>query len=57
MNSIPESHLDLFDMPTVWHVATIGPDGEPHVSPVWADFDGTHIRFPHKSGRQKEQEI
>ena len=53
MNSIPESHLDLFDIPTVWHVATIGPDGEPHVSPVWADFDGTHVRFPHKSGRQK----
>ena len=39
MNSIPESHLDLFDMPNVWHVATIGPDGDPHVSPVWADFD------------------
>ena len=34
-------------------MATIGPDGEPHVSPVWADFDGTHIRFPHKVGRQK----
>ena len=53
MSFIPESHLDLFDLPAVWHVATIGPNGEPHVSPVWADFDGTYIRFPHKLGRQK----
>ena len=57
MSFIPESHLDLFDLPAVWHVATIGPNGEPHVSPVWADFDGTYIRFPHKLGRQKWHSI
>jgi PPOX class probable F420-dependent enzyme len=53
MSVIPDSHRDLFDLPAVWHVATIGPDGAPHVSPVWADFDGTHVRFPHAVGRQK----
>ena len=53
MSPIPESHRDLFDLPVVWQVATAGPNGEPHVSPVWADFDGTFIRFPHKVGRQK----
>lgn len=53
MSVIPDSHRDLFDLPAVWHVATVGPDGEPHVSPVWADFDGTHVRFPHAEGRQK----
>ena len=53
MSIIPQSHPDLFDLPAVWHVATIGPDGEPHVSPVWADYDGSHIRFPHAEGRQK----
>ena len=53
MSIIPTSHSDLFDLPAVWHVATIGPSGEPHVSPVWANFDGTHIRFPHLEGRQK----
>ena len=29
MDIIPTSHRDLFDLPAVWHVATIGPDGEP----------------------------
>ena len=53
MRIIPESHQYLFDLPAVWHVATIGPSGEPHSSPVWADFDGTHVRFPHAEGRQK----
>ncbi len=50
---IPASHVDLLGMPTVWHVATIGPDGAPHVSPVWATCDGTYVRFPHAEGRQK----
>jgi len=50
---IPASHADLFDMPAIWHVATIGPHGEPQVSPVWATFDGAHVRFPHAEGRQK----
>ena len=53
MDIIPVSHLDLFDLRAVWHIATIGPHGEPHVSPVWATFDGTHVRFPHAEGRQK----
>ena len=53
MTVIPESHRDLFDLPAVWRVATTGPSGEPHSSPVWAGFDGTHVRFPHAEGRQK----
>lgn len=53
MSPIPETHKDLFDLPIVWHVATVGPNGAPHVSPVWADFDGTFVRFPHQAGRQK----
>ena len=57
MSVIPESHRDLFDLPAVWHVATIGPGGAPHSSPVWAGFDGTHVRFPHAEGRQKWQNL
>lgn len=57
MDVIPASHRDLFDLPAIWHVATIGPNGAPHVSPVWATFDGTYIRFPHLEGRQKWQNL
>ncbi|MEE2696900.1 MAG: pyridoxamine 5'-phosphate oxidase family protein [Actinomycetota bacterium] len=53
MSIVPESHRDLFDLPAVWHVATIGPGGEPHSSPVWAGVDGTPVRFPHAEGRPK----
>lgn len=52
---IPDSHLDLvsWDTKSFAHVATIGPDGEPHSSPVWFEWDGTHIKFSLTTGRQK----
>jgi hypothetical protein len=31
---IPASHADLLESPALAHVATIGPSGEPQVSPV-----------------------
>ena len=37
--AIPASHLDLLERPIIWHVATVGPDGEPQSSPVWAGVD------------------
>lgn len=40
---IPEDALDLFEKPALAHLATIMPDGTPHVTPVWVDYDGTHI--------------
>jgi len=54
-DSIPDSHSDLLDWDsrTLAFIATIGPDGEPHNSPVWFDWDGTHIRFSLTTGRQK----
>jgi len=36
---IPASHVDLLERAIIWHVATIGPDGEPQSSPVWAGID------------------
>lgn len=37
--SIPASHVDLLERAIIWHVATIGPKGEPQSSPVWASID------------------
>jgi PPOX class probable F420-dependent enzyme len=34
-------------------VATIRPDGTPHVTPVWLDYDGERILFNTATGRAK----
>ena len=39
------------------HLATVGPDGEPHSSPMWFLWDGERIKFTHTTNRQKYQNI
>lgn len=53
MAIVPSSHSDLLTKPVFWHIATIGPDGSVQSSPVWAEWDGTHMRFSLTRGRQK----
>jgi PPOX class probable F420-dependent enzyme len=53
MASIPDQYRDLLDRPILVALATIQPDGQPQVHPVWADFDGTHIRLNTGEGRRK----
>lgn len=57
MSAVPESHADLLDALTVAHVATIGPDGEPQVNPVWFEWDGTHVCISQTTGRQKYRNL
>lgn len=42
LEPVPEEHLDLFDKPSIATFASILPDGQPHVTPVWVDYDGEH---------------
>lgn len=44
MAEIPPDDRDLFDRPTFAHVATLTPQGAPHVTPVWIDYDGDRNR-------------
>ena len=37
------------------NLALVLRDGTPHVSPVWFDFDGTHLIFNTARGRVKER--
>ena len=39
MAAIPSEYHDLFERSTIAHVATILPNGFPHVTPVWIDYD------------------
>lgn len=57
MAAIPEQYRDLFQKKTFAHLATIGADGAPQVTPVWCDFDGTHVRFNTAKGRVKDRNL
>jgi PPOX class probable F420-dependent enzyme len=57
MAGIPEQYRDLFEKRAFASVATVGPDGAPHVTPVWVDRDGASVRFNTARGRLKEQHL
>jgi PPOX class probable F420-dependent enzyme len=54
---IPEDALDLLEKPALANLATVMPDGTPHVTPVWVDYDGTHILINTVRGRRKERNM
>ncbi len=55
--AIPEQYTDLLESKALAHIATIGPNGEPQVTPVWFGWDGTHIRFSQTTTRQKYKNL
>lgn len=54
---VPDKYLDLLERPVVVSLATVMPDGQPHVTPVWAMWDGEHILINTARGRQKERNM
>ena len=57
MATIPEQYRDLFQKKAFAHLATVNADGTPQVTPVWVDFDGTHVRFNSAKGRLKDRNL
>ena len=57
MTTIPEKYLDLTQKKAFAQLATIMPDGSPHVAPVWFEFDGKHILINSAKGRGKDRNI
>ena len=55
--TIPEKFLDLFQKRAFAHLVTLMPDGSPHVTPMWVDFDGAHLIFNSARGRQKDRNL
>lgn len=55
--SIPDNYKDLFNKKAFAHLGTAMPDGSPQVTPVWCDFDGTHIRINSAKGRLKDKNM
>lgn len=54
---IPQQYLDLFAKRAFANLATLMPDGHPQVTPVWCDFDGTHVIVNSAKGRQKDRNM
>jgi len=57
MAQIPDAYKDLFDRPILIALATVQPDGQPQVTPVWGDYADGHIRINTAAGRQKERNL
>jgi len=57
MFSIPERFADLFsfDKKAFAFLALVMKDGTPQVTPVWFDYDGTHIIVNTARGRVKDK--
>jgi len=54
---IPKGFSDLLQQPIFANLATIMPDGGPQVTPVWFDYDGTHIIINSAKGRVKDRNM
>jgi PPOX class probable F420-dependent enzyme len=54
---IPEKFLDLFNKKAFAELATLMPDGSPQVTPVWCDYDGTHVLVNSARGRLKDRNV
>ena len=51
--TLSDAQRKLLDEKNFAHVATIGEEGEPQVTPVWIEYDGTHVLFNTEQSRAK----
>jgi PPOX class probable F420-dependent enzyme len=55
--SIPNQVGEILRKKTFVHLTTLMPDGSPHSSPVWCDFDGSFIIVNSAKGRVKDRNM
>jgi PPOX class probable F420-dependent enzyme len=54
---IPQNFLDVTQKKAFAQLATLMPDGSPHVSPVWFEYDGKEILVNSAKGRVKDRNV
>lgn len=57
MPTISPSHRDLLENPHAVAFATVGADGQPQVTAIWAILDGDIVRTSLFKGRQKYKNL
>jgi PPOX class probable F420-dependent enzyme len=56
-DGIPEKYRDLFSKKAFASLGTLMADGRPQVTPVWVDYDGTHVLVNTAKGRAKDKNM
>lgn len=54
---LPEGLESLLDDRPMGHVATVKPDGSPHVVPVWIGYDGEHFLIAGRRDKQRHENV
>ena len=57
LGPIPDEFLDLFQKKAFGHLATLMPDGTPHVTSVYVDYDGRYVLVNSARGRVKDRNM
>jgi len=58
MAAMTTAQIDLFlSAPRIARVATVRPDGRPHVVPIWYEWDGLVLRFDTPPSFQKGKNL
>ncbi len=55
--AIPDKYRDLFEKRAFASLGTLMADGSPQVTPVWVDYDGTHVLVNTARGRAKDKNM
>ena len=55
--AIPDSHAALLTSTSFGSLATLNKDGSPQVTPIWFDWDGTHVLINTAKGRVKDRNM
>jgi PPOX class probable F420-dependent enzyme len=55
--AIPDDVMERLKGTFFWHLATVGADGAPQSTPVWAETDGSLVLINTAKGRAKERNM
>lgn len=47
----------LLETPVLVHLATVGGDGPPHLTPAWVDLEGDDVAINRVEGRAKTRNL
>lgn len=56
-STLSDAAKDVLRQPFVANLATVDPDGTPHITPVWIDVEGEDVLVNTARGRKKQRNL